>query len=249
MSYDAGTNLWRLPNGRRKFPIDSLPLYVPLGYPELSGSPFLSKDLNAHSCTVTGATHVPPVSRTFDGDDFIDTGNSFQSTFQSSFSFGGWVKPDDGHPGIGKVLIGTNDEGPEMQASFQLLATGAVTFVYEESDNIVRAETDDPVFTDGAQGFHQVFAVGDSTIGGVGGLKVYFDGVVKALDATNNGNTSAATFANYVNAFNVYLGALNNDGSASGFWNGSMGEFWIYSKALSAAEILHIYNRTLRRYV
>lgn len=52
-------NLWRRKSGlvtRRNFPIDGLVFYAPLWHPELSGSPFLSKDLNAHSCTVTGAT-------------------------------------------------------------------------------------------------------------------------------------------------------------------------------------------------
>ncbi|GAI12163.1 unnamed protein product, partial [marine sediment metagenome] len=33
----------------------------------------------------------------FDGtDDYVDTGNTFESTFQDSFSISLWIKPDDG---------------------------------------------------------------------------------------------------------------------------------------------------------
>ena len=63
-------NLWRT-HGRMNFPIDSLILYIPFGHPELNGSPFTSKDLNAFTCTVTGATHVPPTHRLFAGDDDV----------------------------------------------------------------------------------------------------------------------------------------------------------------------------------
>ena len=54
---------------RMNFPLDSLELYLPLGHPELSGSPIVSKDLNAHSCTVIGAVHVPPTHRAVDATD------------------------------------------------------------------------------------------------------------------------------------------------------------------------------------
>lgn len=54
-----------------KFPIDGLVLYAPLWHPELSGSPFKSKDLNAHSCVVTQAAWGI-TGRTFNGNgDFI----------------------------------------------------------------------------------------------------------------------------------------------------------------------------------
>ena len=224
----------------------NLVLYLPLY--DLDGTSFMSRDAYGHRCISNGALwHLN--GRTFDGtDDFIDTGSPFQSTFQGSFSLGGWIKPDDGRPATINIIFGVNDNGPEMQVEVQLTTAGRINFVYESDDNIVRAETDDPMFTDGAQGWHQVFCVADSTIGGVGGLKVYFDGVAKTLDATNNGNTAAATFANYVNALNPYIGAENRDGVANLFWNGSIGEFWIYNRALSPQEIQHNYLDTKWRY-
>ncbi|KKL23084.1 hypothetical protein LCGC14_2428930, partial [marine sediment metagenome] len=68
-------NLWATQqNGilapkRMNFPIDGLELYLPLWHPELSGSPITAKIPlgGGIAGTVTGALHVPPTHRFFDG--------------------------------------------------------------------------------------------------------------------------------------------------------------------------------------
>lgn len=87
-------NLWRT-KGRMNFPLDSLVLYLPLWHPELSGSPIISKDLNAYSCAVTGAVHNPPLGRTLAGAEQIALPAAFNTLVasheQGTIIF--WVKP------------------------------------------------------------------------------------------------------------------------------------------------------------
>jgi hypothetical protein len=55
----------------------SLVLYLPFADHDMAGSTIISKDLNAHSCTVTGATWGSQ-GRSFDStyDDFISVPDS-----------------------------------------------------------------------------------------------------------------------------------------------------------------------------
>lgn len=57
---------------KRPYPLNGLVLHLPLWHPELTGSTIISKDLNAHSCEVTGTTWGIQ-GRAFDGDDIIIT--------------------------------------------------------------------------------------------------------------------------------------------------------------------------------
>lgn len=88
-------NLWRTWE-RANFPLSGLELYLPLWHPELSGATIVSKDLNAHSCTVVGALWST-TGRWFDKiDDIIVVPDhtAIQNIFDSS---GGtivaWINP------------------------------------------------------------------------------------------------------------------------------------------------------------
>lgn len=73
----------------------SLVLDAPLWHPDLSLSPFLTKDPYQHSCTVTGATWGPQ-GRTFNGDgDFIDCGNQTALQITGDITLEAWVMFDD----------------------------------------------------------------------------------------------------------------------------------------------------------
>ncbi len=39
-------------------------------------------------------------------NDYIDTGNTFQSTFRDSFSVSAWIKLTDGQPSVENVIFG-----------------------------------------------------------------------------------------------------------------------------------------------
>ena len=81
--------------GKRRFLFDSsLALYLPLWHPELKDSTIISKDLNAHSCTVTDATWGIQ-GRTLDGvDDKISCPDSPVYDLTSNIlTIIGWVNP------------------------------------------------------------------------------------------------------------------------------------------------------------
>jgi hypothetical protein len=83
---------------RRGYGIDendpSLVFFAPLYDAGLQGSPFLSRDLNKHSCTVTGATWGPQGRICTGGDDYIDCGSSSLLKITSQdFTFILWAKP------------------------------------------------------------------------------------------------------------------------------------------------------------
>lgn len=99
--------------GRKPFPVDikdpSLALYIPAWYQdsETTGSTIISKDINRHSCTVTGATWGLQ-GRTFDGtDDIITVATSaaFGNLWNGGGGAGVWIYPDsDGEADAGNIL-------------------------------------------------------------------------------------------------------------------------------------------------
>lgn len=106
MTTDTSKNMWRN-KGRLNFPINGLVLYAPLWHPELNTSPFISKDLNAHSCTVTGATWGIQ-GRTFDGSDdsiTVPAAASIANIFDSGGTLEAWINPSsDGEQGEGRIF-------------------------------------------------------------------------------------------------------------------------------------------------
>ena len=40
------------------------------------------------------------------GNDYIDTGATFQTTFRDSFSIAFWMKPTDGQPSASEIIMG-----------------------------------------------------------------------------------------------------------------------------------------------
>ena len=54
----------------------------------------------------------------FDGTgDYMDTGRTFQSTFQGSFSISLWVQTTDGQPATADVLIGSANHASDAEDS------------------------------------------------------------------------------------------------------------------------------------
>ncbi len=125
----VNSNMWRRAQGglyappRRRFSINGLVGYFPLWHPELNTSPFISKDLNAHSCTVSGATWGA-TGRTFDGVDdrisvaaspaFVITGGTVVVWVKQTYSttIGRWpmdFRPADNSTGWLYIPPLTND--------------------------------------------------------------------------------------------------------------------------------------------
>lgn len=174
-------------------------------------------------------------------DDYINTGSTFQSTFQGSFTFEAWVKQDDGQPGATGCPIGIRDATDWVYILLANTFPGKLYAMYMADSNGIEVLTDSVVFSDGQETWHHIVLVGDSTVGGVGGLLLYLDGAVQALDAIMNGDTSGITFANYAGTLNVWLGMRNRATPALPY-AGIEDEVRISSAVRSAAWIKGTYN-------
>lgn len=179
----------------------------------------------------------------FDGNnDYVDTGNVFQSMFRGSFSFSIWIKPDDGQPAAWVVFVSNRNSAGEDIVGFQIQEDGTLYFVYESNNNRIVAQTAEAAFSNGQETWHHVVGVADSTIGGIGGLKVYLDGSVQTLDGTNNGDTSGITFADWTSSDELFIGARDNGGTADRFFAGLIDDVCIYNHPPSAAEVAWLYK-------
>jgi hypothetical protein len=107
----------------------------------------------------------------------------------------------------------------------------------------VMADTASALFADGPMpGWAHLAFVADSTANGVGGLKIFLNGVAQTLGG-NNGNTAGVSFSSYTNGRTLYIGACHNyNGSVGGFLSGLIDEVQIHSAALTAAQLAQAMN-------
>ena len=176
-------------------------------------------------------------SRLF-SSDYINTNTGFQSVFQSSFSVSTWIRFDDGTPSSSQMVFGNQSAAPISRSLIFLDNAGALTFGYFSNGMQARAEIDQN-FANGDTGWFHYTAVVEPT-----GIKIYKDGLVQTLDATDDGDMSAVTMGDYGTDIDCYIGARNLNGSPDLKMNGNIADFRIYDSALSASDVAKIYNRT-----
>jgi hypothetical protein len=183
---------------------------------------------------------------TFDGsDDYLDTGDPFQSTFRDSFSISMWVKPDDGQPASAQIVIGQQSSDAHDRIFLYLYTNGKLDFHYESDDDTAIADTASAVFSNGAETWHHVVITSNND---TQQIDIYFDGVKQTLDSTNDGDMSDVTMADYAQIRNLFIGARNTAGSASVHFDGDLHDVRLYNRALSAGEVrllYHLYNDAL----
>lgn len=189
----------------------------------------------------------------FDGDnDYIDTGDTFQSTFQGSFSISLWCKPDDGQPPSAGYFFGVSTVVPfENDCVWMVLnINGSLFFQYSSNGDRGRlyVNAGNPLFSDGQETWHHLVMVVDSTIRDVGGVKGYFDGVLQPIHAVlSRGDTTSVVSADFTLINNPYIGAECVDVPTL-FYNGLIDDVMIFNKALTAVEVKNIYEVTRWRY-
>lgn len=181
--------------------------------------------------------------------DFLDTNNTFQSVFRGSFSISLWMKPDDGHPTNQGIVFGAQVTDHAAQIFLRPEGDGdsndgKLDFGYVVDGNKgLNALTNVPVWANDESTWKYVVFVADSTVGGVGGKKIYVDGALVALDATENGSTSGVTFSNYTSTNSPYIGARHDrTDPVDNFFAGEITEVIFYDRALSADEIAALYD-------
>jgi hypothetical protein len=161
----------------------------------------------------------------FDGsDDCVDCGASPRALVGSSsaFSVSAWINMDDD---TNEYICGAMESSAErfyfrvQDAS----GTGYLRWGYGDT-----ASTD----TDGVislNEWHHVVWTYDTT-----NAKIYIDGVLK--------NTTAVSGKTITNTDNLYIGALNNNGSVANYLDGLINEAAIWDVALDADAVTALYN-------
>ena len=192
----------------------------------------------------TGQTGQIGAGQQFDGvDDYVET-ETFQSVFRGSFTVSCWIKPDDGQPAATEIPWGSRNAAEEDRVHLAVLTDGKLSFIYQSNNAIQSiARTDLPVMSNGQETWHHVVCVADSTIGGVGGLKLYLDGVVQVLDPSpQDGDTTGVIFADWTSARTLYLAARNDNGSSANEFAGYMDEIRIASVVRADDDIAATFN-------
>ena len=213
---------------RMNFPLDSPELYLPLWHPELSGSPIISKDLNAVSCTVTGAVHVPPTHRAFDGDDFINIGTGVN--INGTQSFGAWFKY--GSYTNTDILISNTSGG--ILAGLALRLLNATTLRITLNINDLYYQLSKTVAVDTWYFPMITFDLPTTT------LVFYLNG--------GNADTDVTGVSTARSVGNMEIGRRPNPAGHNYLTDGAIGEVWFYSPVLTAREVFHIYDATKWRY-
>jgi len=194
--------------------------------------------------TEAGDKKVTPMGWYADIDgaaEYITTAATYQTSLDGSFTVSCWVKPDDGQPASEEYLFGHYEAGITDSIYASIRTDGALNLFYKSNGNGATYRTAASVLSDGVQGWMMITVVGDATTSGVGGIKIYKDGVVVADDTSNTGDTTAVVFGDYALNDNLYYGALNGNGTASGWFDGGISAFMLDESAYTAAKVWQQY--------
>jgi len=209
------------------FPTNGLVLYLPLW--ALKGSPIKSVDAYKHSCAITGALWRP-YGRYFDGnDDKIDCGDDTSLDLTTALTIGCWIRTS--RADVDQYLAHRED-GTLENYRLGIHSTNKIIGV---------------IYVAGAAKFHLATTVlaqdtwylAAYTYNKVS-IQVYLDGVTDGAPTAEAGNIDNDDVS-------LVIG-LRPAGPDDRQFQGDIGATWIYNRALSAAEILHIYNATKWRY-
>ncbi len=218
--------------GRRFIFDNSLVFYAPLWHPELTGSPFLSKDLNAVSCAVTGATWGIQ-GRNFDGtDDYIAITRHASFTQTTALTVMFWTKVDD--KTAYQVVFAFGAFSPNTNTGDVRVQANNFDTYYNRLAGEVSGKLGTTVINT-AFWYHVTVVLQTSQF-----PLLYINGVAEGAET---GTTQA-------------LGGVNWDlqiaktpySVADEFYDGTIGEVWDYNRVLTALEIQHNYLATKWRY-
>jgi len=151
----------------------------------------------------------------YDGDDYVDIGETFQATFRDSCTLSIWVKPTDGQPAASQFIMGSKNASAEDQLNLRIDTTGDLIAYYKSNNNGVQASGGAGTFTNGQQDWHRIDVVTDSANTDTEGIKLY-------LDATKiaTGDAAAVTFAIWTSVDEFFIGAYDLDGTATSYFTG-----------------------------
>lgn len=184
------------------------------------------------------AVEFGKASRYFDGNDHIDTNASFNTTFQSAFSFACWVRFTDGTPLATNSIFGNQENAPQSRWLFLLGADGKIQSNYHSNDNRSFAKINS-AFSNGDTGWMHIACVITPS-----GQTLYLNGSQATLDPTQTGDMSGVTMGDYDSTIKCFIGARSFNNSPSLYLDGNIADVRIYDTNLTSTDIASIYNGT-----
>jgi len=217
-------------------------LYLPLY--ELDGASFMSRDAYGHLCTVTGALWKPN-GRLFDGDDHIAIADHAALDVSPTMTVLVWSNATTPvanyrtffcHYDLnGQRAWALSGHGSGAGAGYGRLQTLA------SDDGSFDAGHQYDLYTNAVviDGSWHLFGITWDAGSGI----LYVDGAAPAqTEATAEISTIHASTAD------LTIGAQLNSGAAARWIIGTIGEVWLYNRALSSLEIQRNYLATKWRY-
>jgi hypothetical protein len=185
----------------------------------------------------TNLMHVPgkiggALSFDPDNNDYVDCNNSYQSTFDSNFTISLWAEPNDGNHDSTQNLICEIPPNDSFYLEFD--DSGKLQFGYYVGEAEVIQDSNTG-FSNGQETWHHIVITLEQVTASKVTLCFYFDG------------QSAGTYTNLSMVMSGYTNANNlRMGSRGGveYFSGSLDDVRIYNKALTAGEILQLYNES-----
>lgn len=161
----------------------------------------------------------------------------------NAVSFSAWIKPRDGQPGTSYTLlhdIQNTSSANNSRFGVTITTDGKVNCFLAVSGTLVNGTTSSAIFTDGAQTGWTHVAV---TLNNTDKLmRIYANGVLQTMDASQTGDFSALNLTSYVNATNkMNIGAVKSGASTYvNFFFGLMQEVTLQPVQYSTTDIANL---------
>lgn len=163
------------------------------------------------------------------------------SLFSGSFSISAWIKPRDGQPSANTYILHDirSTGSPTLSRIAVLLTTAGKIQTFISIGSTVTATTASAVFANGLQSDEVHLAI-TYTSGDI--IRIYINGVLQTLDATDSGNISGLTLANYVNGtLSLTVGAARTGASTWSLpWAGLLREVTVQKTVYSTTDIANL---------
>ena len=186
---------------------------------------------NTKSLDVNGTNQY--LNTNYNSDDLIDG---------ASFSVSAWVKPDDGQTSGDDAVIGAEKT---VDSAFRFLnsSNGKLVLWFQSNGNPSSYMTDSVVFANDAVDWAHLVATIEYVDGGNSVSKIYVNGSEVAGSYLAGLRISSANHAAWdTGNLNLFVGGTNDDGSIADLFEGLIDEVSVFTKALSATEVLNIWN-------